>query len=125
MNTESDIFPASAGVFPGDHLDELAAERYSPHPRGCFLGWSMKVVFIMIFPASAGVFPNCDTKGLWCVDIPRIRGGVSAQDQKKGLSGIYSPHPRGCFRATLGGPAVGRIFPASAGVFLPLAVSSR
>ena len=95
-----------------------SSQKYSPHPRGCFLASLVLCRIVCIFPASAGVFLK-NTIGLVLdLDIPRIRGGVSKDVEVLAARSSYSPHPRGCFWLESEVEVFCVIFPASAGVFL-------
>ena len=111
------VFPAYAGVFPRriglppivaglprirggvSHVpkDKMELLKSSPHTRGCFSKRHRGSHFYRVFPAYAGVFLALKAECLRVEGLPRIRGGVSAQQDKHNGRWLSSPHTRGCF----------------------------
>ena len=54
--------------------------------------------------------------------LPRIRGGVSVGQKERFTTAESSPHTRGCFQLQVRRRRCVRVFPAYAGVFLPVCV---
>ena|GEM_PF-5675631 len=73
--------------------------------------------YVTIFPASAGVFLIFPGDCSYPSYIPRVCGGVSAQNAITALQAEYSPHPRKCFLRLGPTRRLLSVFPASAGVF--------
>ncbi len=74
----------------------------------------------MVFPACAGVFPNHTWVNRCEPCLPRVRGGVSKDQQANLFSMVSSPRARGCFYNLFTFPITLSVFPACAGVFLSL-----
>ena len=93
------VFPACAGVFPvanvsigigiglprmrggvsrmrRQNLEKLTS---SPHARGCFAIQKQSICISRVFPACAGVFPPELSTLIQSGSLPRMRGGVSTQ----------------------------------------------
>ena len=137
---KGDVFPAYAGVFPSTMFLRFSAvslprirggvsamiqaflhhAESSPHTRGCFQKGGLRNPPGNVFPAYAGVFL---TFSLFMVNgwgLPRIRGGVSCLYPWRDYRQLSSPHTRGCFPPHCGKGDFYRVFPAYAGVFLPV-----
>ena len=92
----------------------------SPHTRGCFQGLPCRQYLHEVFPAYAGVFPPLRLCYRVMGGLPRIRGGVSMIGDYVNSFLKSSPHTRGCFLSRQSAPLVKEVFPAYAGVFLPV-----
>ena len=113
---------------------------FSPRARGCsdFGGWVPPPS--RVFPACAGMFrrlargslttssfPACAGMFLWWVDLailadgfPRVRGDVPVLDQRQQIKTMFSPRARGCSQHDLCAFLPSPVFPACAGMFLPI-----
>ena len=138
-SAHSQVFPASAGVFPEASREGLEEDglprlgggvsaknlvaaweaRSSPPRRGCFRGSGRNAGRHCVFPASAGVFLEPQMLIGLQESLPRLGGGVSMTARRSALTPRSSPPRRGCFyRPSLRWPCT-HVFPASAGVFPP------
>ena len=92
----------------------------SPRRRGCSHCQAVPICNSSVFPAQAGVFPFTSIKREPFDCLPRAGGGVPGIGWKCGHARPSSPRRRGCslhlFHASPSVP----VFPAQAGVFLPL-----
>ena len=96
----------------------------SPHTRGCFWLKGASVETCLVFPAYAGVFPAYFRVRRQALRLPRIRGGVSFKNLLKGIEFPSSPHTRGCFYISSIPARETAVFPAYAGVFLPMSTAT-
>ena len=138
------VFPAYAGVFLRKMLYQAEILRLprirggvssaevwlylymqsSPHTRGCFSFRLCALSSDNVFPAYAGVFLFSRSAPRLICCLPRIRGGVSRAFTRFQSLKRSSPHTRGCFVASFCDMLNTAVFPAYAGVFLPLADTS-
>ena len=111
------VFPAYAGVFLAESrlsMMYLSLPRIrggvsvkgritasyaesSPHTRGCFCTYALRLLLKPVFPAYAGVFLSSGGSAVVSLSLPRIRGGVSMPIEIDGYFIKSSPHTRGCF----------------------------
>ena len=137
-------FPASAGVFlrrsnlliirrqipricggvSEEKLELIRSITSSPHLRGCFCFLEALSRFLHEFPASAGVFPTPTSSSPVLWRVPRICGGVSKRYPDMYLPRRSSPHLRGCFQKIDTFKSITDEFPASAGVFPSVSLTS-
>ena len=71
------LFPALAGVFPGEGGNVVSEYDSSPHSRGYFLQPLPCLMGLSLFPALAGVFPTKPLALSSKRSLPRTRGGIS------------------------------------------------
>ena len=114
------VFPAQAGVFPVfPSIHELGCGL----PRasgGVSMGEDESTRVAQVFPAQAGVFPNRAAIAGRSLCLPRASGGVSITGEFELNNNQSSPRKRGCFPFEgLACPSP-QVFPAQAGVFLPV-----
>ena len=135
LNT--DVVPASAGVFHGcrgtNRRDggrprqrggvpvwsrcSTPSSQSSPPARGCSGGPLDARMYGFVVPASAGVFRIRVAALAPTVRRPRQRGGVPRCCARCGARGGSSPPARGCSRIATTYHAHKNVVPASAGVF--------
>ena len=141
-NPSVKVFPAYAGVFPAFPLPAclicslprirggvsvslascLCRLPSSPHTRGCFWHSLPQKHHTGVFPAYAGVFLRLHLLAWYWPSLPRIRGGVSAIACTFRAHATSSPHTRGCFWRLPRCRRMNSVFPAYAGVFLPVVI---
>jgi hypothetical protein len=92
----------------------------SPRTRGCFFSAPVTELSGCVFPAHAGVFLNWPKMQPAWVSLPRARGGVSKLVYDFAQFMASSPRTRGCFCKRALEYRNQSVFPAHAGVFLPL-----
>ena len=92
----------------------------SPPTRGCFRARVCKFPRRPLFPAYAGVFLYACSGYRFKSSLPRLRGGVSGEIWRGEFFGVSSPPTRGCFLKADDDLPVSLLFPAYAGVFLPV-----
>ena len=97
---------------------------FSPHTRGCSFFLALLNARKLVFPAYAGMFRT--PWGARCVPqrFPRIRGDVPSSSSLSPLMTRFSPHTRGCSGFIAAVNPLHVVFPAYAGMFLPVAPSS-
>ncbi len=135
------VFPAQAGVFLSGRMNPEDRKGSSPRKRGCFshdrddllvvtslprasggvsMGEDESTRVAQVFPAQAGVFPNRAAIAGRSLCLPRASGGVSITGEFELNNNQSSPPKRGCFPFEgLACPSP-QVFPAQAGVFLPV-----
>ena len=92
----SNRFPRIRGDVPYSMHAVHAAEKFSPHTRGCSLRAPVHERSLAVFPAYAGMF-LCSPRFWLCrLGFPRIRGDVPILQQNIALIIVFSPHTRGC-----------------------------
>ena len=139
-STGARVFPASAGVFPcrmccarrskglprlGGGVSQAPETSSgtlwsSPPRRGCFPSLEEQAKERRVFPASAGVCLPAARSGELLRSLPRLGGGVSFLRKSTIVYIPSSPPRRGCFHCGSSFRASSQVFPASAGVFLPM-----
>ena len=92
------LFPALAGVFPGEGGNVVSEYDSSPHSRGYFLRSHWRCRRKGLFPALAGVFPSVPVAAGKSYTLPRTRGGISKRKHAVKGSKNSSPHSRGYFQ---------------------------
>ena len=107
------------GVSYDPEMDKIIYSS-SPHTRGCFSRIRRIANERNVFPAYAGVFPFLRRHGAIRPCLPSIRGGVSPPRLIPHLYVKSSPHTRGCFCRLPYRREGQHVFPAYAGVFLPV-----
>ena len=152
------VFPAYAGMFRGKNVNfsrfpcfprirgdvPLGSSRpiphfwFSPHTRGCSVGWKKNLWRTWVFPHTRGcsdlkdfrkssrsVFPAYAgmfrLRGYYLPHqgcFPRIRGDVSMFERHGLELAVFSPHTRGCSSAAPRPRRRTTVFPAYAGIFL-------
>ena len=80
---------------------------------------------ISVFPACAGMFLNKISDRLDTVRFPRVRGDVPEGQNEPPVAQKFSPRARGCSRLLLHHRRISTVFPACAGMFLPLRPQPR
>ncbi len=136
------VFPACAGVFllasvgPSfakslprvrGGVSKVALVRCflvvsSPRARGCFHNRNDFKTDSGVFPACAGVFLCGEWAGAIEDGLPRVRGGVSTLVNQTIDIHESSPRARGCFHNRCLHVNIRIVFPACAGVFLPISI---
>ena len=136
-DTDTQVFPACAGMFPdhvtladlvngfprvrGDVPFRISRVRlvrpFSPRARGCSQSQIRNSLALQVFPACAGMFPIERLQPFFHHGFPRVRGDVPWGDCSGAISALFSPRARGCsfdFPINL---ATIEVFPACAGMF--------
>ena len=93
---------------------------FSPHTRGCSVVLIRDWKIGTVFPAYAGMFPGHPTTRTAPCRFPRIRGDVPLPDGINMKLTAFSPHTRGCSVSPVSQLREARVFPAYAGMFLPV-----
>ena len=138
--SNTQVFPAYAGMFRGhgSHRPSpggfprirgdvpsliealLPIIPFSPHTRGCSGRRNQTQRRHKVFPAYAGMFPPQLPHRTHTDCFPRIRGDVPLRGRSLRHGATFSPHTRGCSLWCGGNPCIWGVFPAYAGMFLPL-----
>ena len=110
------VFPACAGMFPGNsdtcyaalgfprvrgdvpnHRGGcLVALKFSPRARGCSQPFDFVHVAQVVFPACAGMFLPDHRPIIRSLRFPRVRGDVPRRKQPLMPAPKFSPRARGC-----------------------------
>ena len=134
------VFPACAGMFPGSstkpakvlsfprvrgdvpRVNRLTLEnmQFSPRARGCSCGGVHDHGEAVVFPACAGMFLGAVIEDFLGDCFPRVRGDVPILIAVEVSSMLFSPRARGCSHVCHLHVTKGHVFPACAGMFLPL-----
>ena len=93
---------------------------FSPRMRGCFPGLTVLDDDSKVFPAYAGMFLGRSPLDIPFSGFPRVCGDVSTDIVNRPLSFRFSPRMRGCFSIRRAPATRTDVFPAYAGMFLPL-----
>ena len=113
-------FPRVRGDVPVEYLRDYLPPMFSPRARGCSCPANVCTSLVWVFPACAGMFP---AGGLWTLKglcFPRVRGDVPSSPEYLSPVRVFSPRARGCSAYLVAVPRYGEVFPACAGMFLPL-----
>ena len=110
-------FPRIRGDVPVLLYGRPGVGKFSPHTRGCSALVSAAIKADLVFPAYAGMFRRSSTMPRPDPSFPRIRGDVPGQLGGMAGANLFSPHTRGCSRATLRPARRRQVFPAYAGMF--------
>ena len=139
-----DVFPAYAGMFLQVTREKIAPRRFprirgdvpaaevaanargmfSPHTRGCSEWLPGSPTRRGVFPAYAGMFLRISGIREAYLGFPRIRGDVPGIPRGHDPVFRFSPHTRGCSYRGLHHRCSGIVFPAYAGMFPMLTISS-
>ena len=98
--------------------EELFLLLSSPHPWGCFCKDQTAGRYPAVFPTPVGVFLICHPVRGFDESLPHTRGGVSPKQRYNFMKHTSSPHPWGCFHATVRPCPHCTVFPTLVGVFL-------
>ena len=88
--------------------------------RGCFQAVLNKEVYAQVFPAYAGMFLQFFQLVVKVLRFPRVCGDVSHENGQRPIEESFSPRMRGCFYIKAYYHGDGSVFPAYAGMFLPV-----
>ena len=113
-------FPRVCGDVSEKLLWVKEDNKFSPRMRGCFQERTSNHLDLQVFPAYAGMFlierrANMRRKG-----FPRVCGDVSSSTTITNKIREFSPRMRGCFYIKAYYHGDGSVFPAYAGMFLPV-----
>ena len=111
-------FPRIRGDVPRSAWRRTTCDLFSPHTRGCSLGFVIYAVFEIVFPAYAGMFLMAGNGHGGNARFPRIRGDVPSVSSGQKPRKTFSPHTRGCSCKPECTCSVSHVFPAYAGMFL-------
>ena len=116
-------FPRVRGDVPSLCATITMVSSFSPRARGCS-GLTLSTLRSnRVFPACAGMFPADDVCDIVFEGFPRVRGDVPPVNGVGQVYKGFSPRARGCSALDLESHTPPSVFPACAGMFLPIAWS--
>ena len=114
------VFPACAGMFLLGIHGVPAPAGFSPRVRGCSFTDPTGMRGQGVFPACAGMFRFLNLIGGSIMRFPRVCGDVPVTCLLLSRVRRFSPRVRGCSVEYAINQAYNDVFPACAGMFLPL-----
>ena len=113
-------FPRVRGDVPGPRPRGYWYRWFSPRARGCSLLPEIAQIRANVFPTCAGMFPPSPGTLPRRGGFPHVRGDVPASGLSPMVARWFSPRTRGCSVLPPGRAARYPVFPACAGMFLPI-----
>ena len=115
-------FPRIRGDVPVINWVRDRLGEFSPHTRGCSWFGGLTNFVKWVFPAYAGMFRKTHAHYSPPPGFPRIRGDVPNRANSFNNGNQFSPHTRGCSFLWDSPKTAKRVFPAYAGMFLPVQI---
>ena len=113
-------FPRVCGDVPTGMTTLSATYLFSPRMRGCSALLPEITDRQIVFPAYAGMFPLLQRGHTRRERFPRVCGDVPGGVFYRNIRVLFSPRMRGCSSQVSGCGCQSSVFPAYAGMFLPL-----
>ena len=101
-------------------MDIAEPQVFSPRARGCSEFRKSLYGDSLVFPACAGMFLDTKTNDAGHRSFPRVRGDVPKYLAALKIVQQFSPRARGCSESQPHQSASTGVFPACAGMFLPI-----